>query len=177
MIVLKRILVPTDFSETSAAAVNYAVAFARAFGARLFVLHVEDHREFEMIVESQRVVDDALGGLVQLPAIEPAPTVEHAARELMATALTAQQARDIDVEYVLIDGGFGGADAAIVKYALEQDIDLIILGTHEHGGVARMLLGGVAEHVVRRAPCPVLTVHHPEHEFVIPDDAHPTTPT
>jgi universal stress protein A len=170
VIVLKRILVPTDFSDTSAAAVNYGVAFARAFGATLIVLHVEDHREFEMIVESQRVVDDILGGPARIPAIEPAATVAHAARELMAAALTPQQAQGLAVEYVLRDGGFGAPYAAIVKYAQEQEIDLIIMGTHGRGRVAHMLMGGVAEHVVRRAPCPVLTVRHPEHDFIVPDE-------
>jgi nucleotide-binding universal stress UspA family protein len=51
----------------------------------------------------------------------------------------------------------------------EQDIDLIVLGTHGRGFVAHMLMGNVAEKVVRKAPCPVLTVRHPEHEFVMPD--------
>ena len=53
----------------------------------------------------------------------------------------------------------------------EQDIDLIVMGTRDREGVARVLIGSVAEKVVRSAPCPVLTVHHPEHEFVVPDTA------
>ncbi len=56
----------------------------------------------------------------------------------------------------------------IVRYAQEANIDLIVLGTHGRGGLAHMLLGSVAEKVVREAPCPVLTVRHPEHEFVAP---------
>ena len=56
----------------------------------------------------------------------------------------------------------------IVRYAQEANIDLIVLGTHGRGGLAHMLLGSVAEKVVRKAPCPVLTVRHPEHEFVAP---------
>ena len=168
MIVLKRILVPTDFSETSAAALTYGVAFARAFDATLFVLHVAVHHEFEAIVESQRVVDDALGWVV--PSIEPGATVRHAAEELLAKSLTPQDARGLSVEYVLLDGGLRGAHAEIMNYAKAQDIDLIIMGTHGRGRVAHMLMGGTAEHVVRAAPCPVLTIRHPEHEFVVPDD-------
>jgi nucleotide-binding universal stress UspA family protein len=57
----------------------------------------------------------------------------------------------------------------IVGYAKENDVDLIIMGTHGRGAIAHLLMGSVAERVVRTAPCPVLTVRHPEHEFVLPD--------
>jgi nucleotide-binding universal stress UspA family protein len=56
----------------------------------------------------------------------------------------------------------------IVRYAQEGDIDLIVMGTHGRTGLAHALMGSVAEKVVRKAPCPVLTVRHPEHEFVKP---------
>jgi nucleotide-binding universal stress UspA family protein len=59
--------------------------------------------------------------------------------------------------------------STIVEYARQEGIDLIVTGTHGRGGVAHLLMGSVAERVVRTAPCPVLTVRHPEHEFVIPD--------
>ena len=58
---------------------------------------------------------------------------------------------------------------AITEYAKEAAVDLIVLGTHGRGAVAHLLMGSVAERVVRTAPCPVLTVRHPEHEFVLPD--------
>ena len=58
---------------------------------------------------------------------------------------------------------------AIVEYARVHSIDLIVMGTHGRGFVSQLLMGSVAERVVRTAPCPVLTVHHPEHEFVVPD--------
>ena len=58
---------------------------------------------------------------------------------------------------------------AIVDYAREVRVDLIIMGTHGRGAMAQLLMGSVAERVVRTAPCPVLTVRHPEHEFVLPD--------
>jgi len=56
----------------------------------------------------------------------------------------------------------------IVRFARELDVDLIVMGTHGHRGLAHVLLGSVTEKVVRKAPCPVLTVRHPEHEFVHP---------
>jgi len=60
---------------------------------------------------------------------------------------------------------------AIVDYARQAEIDLIIMGTHGRTGMSQLLVGSVAERVVRTAPCPVLTVKHPEHEFVHPDVA------
>ena len=64
--------------------------------------------------------------------------------------------------------GEGTPFEEIVRFAREKDIDLIVMGTHGHTGLAHLFLGSVAEKVVRRAPCPVLTVRHPEHEFVHP---------
>ena len=62
----------------------------------------------------------------------------------------------------------GSPFVEIVRYAKSENIDLIVMGTHGRGPIAHMLLGSVAEKVVRKAPCPVLTVRHPEHEFVMP---------
>ena len=57
----------------------------------------------------------------------------------------------------------------MVEYAVREHIDLIVTGTNGRGGLAHLLMGSVATHVVRTAPCPVLTVRHPEHEFITPD--------
>jgi nucleotide-binding universal stress UspA family protein len=61
----------------------------------------------------------------------------------------------------------------ITRYAKQAEIDLIVMGTHGRDGLAHLLVGSVAERVVRTASCPVLTVKHPEHEFVLPDAAGP----
>jgi nucleotide-binding universal stress UspA family protein len=58
---------------------------------------------------------------------------------------------------------------AIVAYARQNDVDLIIIGTHGRGAMGRLIMGSVAERVVRTAPCPVLTVRQPEHDFLQPD--------
>jgi nucleotide-binding universal stress UspA family protein len=65
----------------------------------------------------------------------------------------------------------GSPAAAIVEYATGHDIDLLVLGTHGRGALSHLLMGSVAERVVRMAPCPVLTVRDPEREFVVPDTA------
>jgi nucleotide-binding universal stress UspA family protein len=62
----------------------------------------------------------------------------------------------------------GAPFVEILRYAKEQGIDLIVMGTDGRGPIVHMLIGSVAEKVVRKAPCPVLTVRHPQHEFVLP---------
>ena len=62
-----------------------------------------------------------------------------------------------------------GTPEAIVEYAKTHNIDIIVMGTHGRRALAHLLMGSVAERVVRTAPCPVLTVRHPEREFIAPD--------
>ena len=164
MIALKRILAPTDFSNTSAAAMRYAVAFARAFQAKLHVLHVEPRHDLELLVEQQLAVERVMAAQTGTPA-----TLRNVARELLAKVLTPEEERDARAEFVLRASGRGGVYMEIVRYAKEREIDLIVMGTHGHGFAAHMLMGNVAEKVVRRAPCPVLTVRPDEHEFILPE--------
>ena len=165
MITLKHILVPTDFSETSEAAAKYGVALARAFNATLHLLHVEPRRDLQIIVERELVVEKYLSDPTA------ATSAQNAAREILGKILTEQEEKEVRAEYVLRASGLGGnLHVEIVRYAKERTIDLIVMGTHGRGFVAHMLMGSVAEKVVRKAPCPVLTVRHPEHEFVIPDE-------
>jgi nucleotide-binding universal stress UspA family protein len=70
--------------------------------------------------------------------------------------------------HVVIETSDNAADA-ITAYAKAANIDLVVIGTNGRGAVAQLLVGSVAERVVRIAPCPVLTVRHPEREFVLPD--------
>jgi nucleotide-binding universal stress UspA family protein len=162
MIALKRILVATDFSESSSAALKYGIALARAFGARLHVLHAAGRHDLEVMVERQLVIDKFL----QDPS--SADVHHNAARELMGELLTAEEHEVVQAEFVLRACGQAGPWAEIVRYARERDLDLIIVGTHGRGMLGHLLVGSVAEKVVRTAPCPVLTVRHPQHEFVLP---------
>lgn len=161
MIALKRILVGTDFSEASAAALKYGVALAQAFHAHLHLLHVAGRQDVEVMVERQRVIEEFLRD----PA---APAARHnTARELLRDLLP-QGAGTAEVEYVLRASGAGGPYVEIVRYARERDIGLIVVGTHGRGFIGHLMMGSVAEKLVRNAPCPVLTVRHPQHEFVLP---------
>ena len=89
---------------------------------------------------------------------------------MLFRSLSQQEETELQVEYELRASGRGGPYVEIVRCAQESDIDLIVMGTHGRGFVAHILIGSVAEKVVRRSPCPVLTVRHPEHEFVLPDE-------
>ena len=151
MIALRRILVPTDFSETSSAALRYGVELARRFTARLYLLHVPEHPGEAAEAEYPIGIFD---------------TMQNAAHDRLGHLLSEQETRELRPECAM---RLGVPSEEIVRHAAEHEIDLIVI-THGREGMARVLLGSVAERVVRKAPCPVLTVHHPEHEFVEVDE-------
>jgi len=157
MIALKNILVATDFSEPSDAALAYGRALARTFGATLHVVHVVDN--------VPTLVYGAEAYAVPMPELQE--EIDNAARKQLADLLVDNDRPPLPVRSILLTSN--APAAAIVDYAKSERVDLIVAGTHGRGGVAHLLMGSVAERVVRTAPCPVLTVRHPEHEFVIPD--------
>jgi len=156
MITLKNILAATDFSEPSEAALAYGRALARTFGATLHVLHV---------VRDVSTAYGVEGYVVSTPQLQQ--EIEGAARAQIDAVLVDNDEPPLPARGVLITSN--APAAAIVEYAKREHIDLIVTGTHGRGAVAHLLMGSVAERVVRTAPCPVLTVRHPEREFVIPD--------
>lgn len=157
MITLKNILVATDFSEPSDAALTYGRALARTFGATLHVVHV--------VGSVPTVVYGAEAYAASMPGLQQ--EIEDGARKHLADLLVDNDRRPLPVRPVVITSN--APAQAIVDYAARKRIDLIVTGTQGRGGVAHLLMGSVAERVVRSAPCPVLTVRHPEHEFVLPD--------
>jgi nucleotide-binding universal stress UspA family protein len=157
MITLKNILVATDFSEPSEAALTYGRTLARTFGAALHVLHVADN-----LSSAVYGVD---GFVASMPDLQK--EIEDSAREQLNDLLVDNDEPPLPTRRVVITSMTPAL--AIVEYAELEDIDLIVTGTHGRGAVAHLLMGSVAERVVRTAPCPVLTVRHPEREFVIPD--------
>ena len=154
MIALKTILVATDFSEPSEAALAYGRELARTFNASLTVFHA--------------VANIAIYG-GDVPLFEPdAQRDLEASSQQQLDALLSDEDRTVLHATTALRTAFSPA-AAIVDHAREVKADLIVIGTHGRGAVAHLLLGSVAERVVRTAPCPVLTVRHPEREFVLPD--------
>ena len=138
---ITRILVPTDFSPCSQDAVRYAAVLAKRFGASISVLHVIETLSYTL-TESLQWVDlyAHVRTLVE-------PMMDGLVRDLREQKFTAVG--------TLIQGV---AYDEIVKKAKEESADLIVMGTHGRRGMRHLLMGSVAERVVRAAPCPVLTV-------------------
>jgi nucleotide-binding universal stress UspA family protein len=157
MIALKKILVATDFSEPSDAALAYGRELARTFDASLTVLHIVDN-----------ILTRAYGtdGVV-LADPELQREIETSAQRQVDGVLFDEDRKMLGAVGLVITSN--SPSAAIVTYARDAAVDLIVIGTHGRGAIAQLLMGSVAERVVRIAPCPVLTVRHPEHEFVLPD--------
>jgi nucleotide-binding universal stress UspA family protein len=158
MIALKKVVVATDFSEPSDAALTYGRELARSFGAQLTVVHVVD--------DSMSRAYGIDGGMI-LGDREIQRQIEASAREQLNAAISDADREQLKAEPLVLVSA--APATAIVSYAREARTDLIVMGTHGRGGMAHLLMGSVSERVVRTAPCPVLTVRHPEHEFVRPD--------
>jgi nucleotide-binding universal stress UspA family protein len=140
MLPIRTILHPTDFSPQAEYAYRLATALARDYGARLVIMHVK------------MIPTVAYGEFAALPP-EPEETMEN-----LKERLTQMKPRDCAAEYVLSEGV---PAEEIVNVAADRHCDLIVMGTHGRTGLGRLLMGSVAELVVRRAACPVLTVKMP----------------
>ena len=159
MIALNQILVATDFSEPANVALTYGRELAQRFGATLHVLHVVEDVGARFVEVPLYPVD--LGRL----QIE----VEATAHVRLQSLLSEADRQSLHAKAVVLTSP--SPSDAIVGYARDAmpTIGCIVMGTHGRGAITRPLMGSVAERVVRSAPCPVLTVRHPQHEFVMPD--------
>ncbi|HUO05048.1 MAG TPA: universal stress protein [Candidatus Binataceae bacterium] len=159
MATISKILAATDFSEDSSLALQYAEEEARKFSAELIVLHV----------------DQPLAPVIMTPELGPAMDVGAMNRIAEEQRLMAQRELDKIVRK-LRDGGLkaksmlkvGSPFLEILRTAQTEGADLIVLGTHGRTGLAHVLLGSVAERVVQKAHCPVLTIRHPDRKFKHP---------
>lgn len=149
-----KILLPTDFSKYSAAATKYACELASKFDAESQVLHaLEILSPYRPGFEMGVVLPEFLN--------ETRADAEKSLNEVVDPDWAAGH-RVIPTMVV------GSPKVEIVRYARQHDIDLIVLSTHGRTGLAHVILGSVAENVVRTAPCPVLTVRPKEFQFVMP---------
>ena len=152
MIKLKKVLVPTDFSDSARNALRYGVSFAREYGAELVLLHV---------VENLTV--GYASDLFPVPMAEVFQEISGYAKTELAKLAGEAKERDVRVTELVAQGK---PSAEIIRYAAENAVDMIVLGTHGKGMLDQALFGSTTERVVRRAPCPVLTVRMAGHEFV-----------
>jgi universal stress protein A len=150
---ISRILVPVDFSEASRAALDYAATLARTFGATLDVLHVWEAPSFA----------PRASGLVSSGAGEP--SLQDLIRRNADEALDgfSEEARKRGILVRSSRTEMGVPWHTIVNEARAGNYDLVVLGTHGRTGLPRVLLGSVAENVVRHAHCPVLSVRPEKH--------------
>lgn len=143
---VSKILVPTDLSEFSRGALEYASALASQYDAELVFLHVVTEKEAELVANShvpRATIDEVFLELKQ--RVYQEILQEHP--EILVENLR------IGIEIVMGDLADG-----VVEAAERVDADLIVMGTHGRTGLSHLLMGSVAENVVRSAPCPVLTV-------------------
>jgi nucleotide-binding universal stress UspA family protein len=156
MIRIKNVLVATDFSEPSTAALDYGRELARTYEATLHVLHVTEDLRWRFAADATPA----------FPA-DAQEEIEASARARTNALLTDEDRAQLHAR-AAVQTAVSPAES-IVEYAKTQAADVIVIGTHGRSGFSRVLMGSVAERVVRLAPCPVLTVRHPEHEFIAPD--------
>lgn len=138
---VKRILVPTDFSDCSQQAVDYAIALAQTFQAKVILFHV---------------VESPVYGL-DFTLVHPGAqaSVRHRVIEMLQEGVERLRAQGIETEGHFVSGI---PFLEIINAAKQHEVDLIVMGTHGRTGLAHVFLGSTAERVVQRAPCPVLTV-------------------
>lgn len=142
----KNILVPVDFGEASEAALAYAVDLAEGTDAKVFVLH-----SYELPLVG--LPDGVVSATAELTG-----RVVRAAQQALDELVRRYEKRKVPVTSHLEQGD---AREVILRQAERLGADLIVIGTHGRRGIARALIGSVAESVVRTSPVPVLTVHAP----------------
>ena len=155
MIKVKKILHPTDFSEPSKHALSYALAFAEEFGADVIILHVIEEIARAMYFD-----------MLQTPPLAQIMSDIEAQADKALHELVPEPYRDtLTVEYLVRKGV---PFLQVVACAEEMKADLIVVGTHGRSGLKHVIFGSVAEKIVRKAPCPVLSVRHPELKLLLP---------
>ena len=154
MLPIRRILFPTDFSEYADHAWSYALTFAREFGAEVHLLHVVAPPP--RLAEAYSVSFDP-EKMVKALAGEANASMDRMVEAAKSWGLVFRREVRVGVDF-----------REIIDYVTKQDIDLIVMATHGRTGLAHALLGSVAEKVVRKSPCPVLTIKHPAMKFEMP---------
>jgi len=144
---INKVLVPIDFSDYSKSALKYAVNFAKSFNAEILLIYV---------VEPIIYPPDFSMGQIAMPTINT--DWDNRAKEELDKLAKNEITNNGNVKTIIKTGK---PFAEIIETAKEEDIDLIIIATHGHSGVEYILFGSTAEKVVRKAPCPVLTLREP----------------
>jgi universal stress protein A len=146
MLEIKKILVPTDFSDASDLALRYGYELAQHFAATLLVAHIADDPMLFFPTTSDDYRAEWIGKSI------------HRMEENLIKVLGTREGIELVAQC-------GSAATEIVDLTKQQGVHLVVMGSHGRSAMASMLLGNTAEHVVRHSPCPVTTVRWPEHRF------------
>ena len=148
MLEIKRILCPVDFSDSSEPSLNYAVAIARRFNAKVYIVYVSDMEDFnydnDTLLEGDSISEASVRG-------EKANLINRIPENIR---------NEIEIETKIL---FGIPNEEIVNFADEQKIDMIVMGTHGRTGLKHVLMGSISEKVVGKSTCPVLLIKHDYH--------------
>ncbi len=161
MTAIKRVLVPTDFSENARSALELALQLARTFRAKIVLLHV-----FEMPAAAAQNVYHLLSKDLEESRLEIYRLLKSACEEALADLVRQFSGTEAPIRPLLIERGVPFED--VILTARELAVDLIVMGTHGRTAIPHLLIGSVAEKVVRHAPCPVLTVRQRDCDFEMP---------
>lgn len=142
---INNIMVPIDFSETSEMLIEYAVSFAKSFGAKLYIVHVvEDFSRYSYISVPHVSMDNIMNEVYK-----------HADIELKRFCTEKLEGK-AEYEFILSQGE---AYKEILRLSKEKGVDMILIGTHGVSGLERVLFGSTAERVIRGAKCPIMMVN------------------
>jgi nucleotide-binding universal stress UspA family protein len=147
---IRSILLPTDFSECANYALSFAASFARQYGAKIICVHV-----IEPIVPTVGYT----GMTEPLPIADISEQLEDSAERELPKISECDECEGLEIEEVIVHGD---AASEIVRVAGERHVDLIVISSHGRTGLGRIFFGSTAESVVRHAPCPVLVVKPPQ---------------
>lgn len=151
MIQFERILYPTDFSDSAENAAQYVISLAKKYGSKIHVLHVVEPftytSDFGIDYSAQYREMEATG------------------KRLIEEVVASIKKNNVDAEGAVLSGE---PFVEIIRYARQENADLIVMATHGRKGLEHVLLGSVAEKVVRKSPCPVLTVKKTGQTFTMP---------
>ncbi len=154
MVAFKELVVPTDFSEHSLRAVDYGVEIGERFSSHLTLVYV---------IEPLLQAADLTWTTVDFEELNKAH--KQTAEKQLAQIVAERVPKDLVCDTAIL---YGKPFVEILKFAKNENADLIVMATHGRGAISHLLMGSTAEKVVRKAPCPVLTVKHPKHLFAMP---------
>lgn len=151
---IKKILIPTDFSPSAMHALAYAIELNKTFGARLYLLHVlQDITDFSEFNLSPSILPQLYAEFEQ--------NATKRLEEIVSTVVPPDTPCDT---YII----HGVPFYEIIQFARDENVDLIIIASHGRTGLKHVLFGSTADKVVKKSPCPVLTIRPPESGFEMP---------